>query len=184
LRRFLTESRAARVVAALHLGTLACKDSLLQEPLDSPEGVYSAFGPEMRRFDREVLAVALLDTRYRLIKFERISEGTVNESLAHPRAIFKAAVSHSAFAFILVHNHPSGDPRPSDADLRVTRKIGEAARLMQIQMLDHVIMGAPANGRPGYFSFKEAGVLAGKRHAQRKSEVPGSGLRILSGMLW
>jgi DNA repair protein RadC len=60
----------------------------------------------------------------------------------------------------VVHNHPSGDPAPSDADLRLTRKIAEAARLLQITLLDHVIVGSPSNGQPGYFSFKEAGIIA------------------------
>jgi DNA repair protein RadC len=60
----------------------------------------------MRAFDREVLAVVLLNTRFRLIKFEKLSQGTVNETLAHPREILKPAIIHSAYAFVLVHNHP------------------------------------------------------------------------------
>jgi DNA repair protein RadC len=76
LRRFLPQTKAARLVAALRLGTLACKDPLTQEHLDNPESVYKVFGPEMRSFDREVLAVVLLNTRFRLIKFEKLSQGT------------------------------------------------------------------------------------------------------------
>jgi DNA repair protein RadC len=145
--------------AALRLGTLACKDTLTQEHFDNPESVYNAFGPEMRAFDREVLAVLLLNTRFRLIKFEKLSQGTVNESLAHPREILKPAIIHSAYAFVLVHNHPSGDANPSNADRRLTHSVSLAATTMQIQFLDHLIMGAPAEGRAGYFSFKEAGLL-------------------------
>ena len=115
----------------------------------------------MRAFDREVLAVILLNTRFRLIKFEKLSQGTVNETLAHPREILKPAIIHSAYAFVLVHNHPSGDATPSDADGRLTRAASLAATTMQIQLLDHLIMGAPAeaDARAGYFSFKEAGLL-------------------------
>jgi DNA repair protein RadC len=112
----------------------------------------------MRSFDREVLAVVLLNIRFRLIKFEKLSQGTVNENLAHPREILKPAIIHSAYAFILVHNHPSGDATPSDADRRLTRAANLAATTMQIQLLDHLIMGAPAESRAGYFSFKEAGL--------------------------
>jgi DNA repair protein RadC len=129
-----------------------------QQHFDTPESVYNAFGPEMRALDREVLAVVLLNTRFRLIKFEKLSLGTVNETLAHPREILKPAIIHSAYAFVLVHNHPSGDATPSDADRRLTRA-SLAATTMQIQLLDHLIMGAPADGRAGYFSFKEAGLL-------------------------
>jgi DNA repair protein RadC len=113
----------------------------------------------MRAFDREVLAVVLLNTRFRLIKFEKLSQGTVNETLAHPREILKPALIHSAYAFVLVHNHPSGDATPSDTDHRLTRSVSLAASTMQIQFLDHLIMGAPADCRAGYFSFKEAGLL-------------------------
>jgi DNA repair protein RadC len=148
LRRFLPQTKAARLVAALRLGTLACKDTLTQEHFDNPESVYNAFGPEMRAFDREVLAVALLNTRFRLIKFEKLSLGTVNETLAHPREILKPALIHSAYAFVLIHNHPSGDATPSDTDRRLTRTVSLAASTMQIQFLDHLIMGAPAIAAP------------------------------------
>ena len=113
----------------------------------------------MRLLDRESLRVVLLDTRFHLIAIREISKGTLNESLAHPREIFKPAISHSAYAFVLVHNHPSGDPTPSDNDLRLTRRVSECARLLQIQFLDHVILGSSQEGRTGYFSFKEAGIL-------------------------
>jgi DNA repair protein RadC len=113
----------------------------------------------MRAFDRDVLAVVLVNTRLRLIKFEKLSQGTVNETLAHPREILKPAIFHSAYASVLVHNHPSGDATPSDTDRRLTRAASLAATTMEIQLLDHLIRGAPADGRAGYFSFKEAGLL-------------------------
>ena len=78
---------------------------------------------------------------------------------AYPRDIFRPVIVHSAYSFILAHNHPSGDPSPSEADLRLTRRRNEAARILQIQILDHVIIGEPMNDRQGYFSFKEAGTI-------------------------
>jgi DNA repair protein RadC len=83
----------------------------------------------------------------------------VNEALGHPREIFKAVIIHSAYSFIMVHNHPSGDPSPSEADLRLTRRIPEASRILQLHLIDHVIIKNPAPGRSSYFSFKEAGLL-------------------------
>ena len=114
----------------------------------------------MKLLNQEVLRVLLLDTRQRLITMVDVTKGSLNESLAYPRDIFRPVISHSAYSFILVHNHPSGDPSPSEADLRLTRRLSEAARILQIQMLDHVIIGQPATGRQGYFSFREAGSIA------------------------
>ena len=91
--------------------------------------------------------VVLLDTRYRLMRVESVSVGSMNESIAHPREIFRPALTYSAYAVIVVHNHPSGDPSLSQTHQNLTRR------------LDHIIIGAPSDTSPGYFSFKEAGVL-------------------------
>src|SRR5206468_1707458 len=107
----------------------------------------------------ESLRVVLLDTRYRLMRVESVSVGSMNESIAHPREIFRPAITYSAYAVIVVHNHPSGDASPSQTDHSLTRRLAEAAELLQIKLLDHIIIGAPSEGNPGYFSFKEAGVL-------------------------
>ena len=116
-------------------------------------------GPEMRRLRKESLRVVLLDTRYQLVRVEEISLGTINESIAHPRDVLRPAVISSAYAIVVVHNHPSGDASPSQTDHSLTRRLAEAAELMQIKLLDHIIIGAATDGAPGYFSFKEAGVL-------------------------
>jgi DNA repair protein RadC len=151
--------KALHLAAAFGLGTRLAAEQVISEPLDHPEAVYQLLGAEMRQLDRESLRVVLLNTRFRLIAISEVSKGTLNESLAHPREIFKPAISHSAYAFVLVHNHPSGDPTPSDVDLRLTRRVSECARLLQIQFLDHLIVGSPQPDRPGYFSFKEAAIL-------------------------
>jgi DNA repair protein RadC len=113
----------------------------------------------MRMLHKESLRVILLDTKYHLLRIEEVSLGSINESIAHPRDVFRPAIISSAYAVIVVHNHPSGDPSPSQSDHSLTRRLNEAAELLQIRLLDHIIIGAPAEGRAPYFSFKEAGVL-------------------------
>ena len=152
-------AKALELVAAFNLGKRFAAERLNQQKLDSPELIYELVGSEMRMLRTESLRVILLDTRYRLIRVETISTGSMNESIAHPREIFRPALTYSAYAVIVVHNHPSGDASPSQADHSLTRRLAEAAELMQIKLLDHIIIGAPADGNPGYFSFKEAGVL-------------------------
>jgi DNA repair protein RadC len=104
--------------------------------------------------DREVCVTITLNTRLRITGHSLVSVGTLNESVVHSREVFRAAVAMNAYAVVLVHNHPSGDPAPSDADNRITRRLSEASQVMQITLLDHVIIGAEK-----WFSFKEAGLL-------------------------
>src|SRR5436190_3333935 len=153
------QTKALELVAAFGLGQRLAHETLSKQKLDSPELVSELVGPEMRQLRTESLRVILLDTRYRLLHIEEISVGSLNESIAHPREIFRPAITYSAYAVIVVHNHPSGDASPSQTDHSLTRRLAEAAELLEIKLLDHIIIGAPAEGNPGYFSFKEAGVL-------------------------
>ena len=157
--RGIGAAKAIQLVAAFGLGQRLANERLARQKLDSPELVYDLVAAEMRTLHKESLRVILLDTRYRLLQMEEISIGSVNESIAHPRDVFRPAVISSAYAVIVVHNHPSGDPSPSQSDHSLTRRLAEAAELLQIKLLDHIIIGAPAEGRLPYFSFKEAGVL-------------------------
>lgn len=152
-------AKAVQLAAAFGLGRRLASERLARRKIDSPELVHELIGAEMRTLHKESLRVILLDTRYHLLRIEEISLGSVNESIAHPRDVFRPALVSSAYAVIVVHNHPSGDPSPSQADHSLTRRLGEAAELLQIKLLDHIIIGAPAEGRLPYFSFKEAGVL-------------------------
>lgn len=105
--------------------------------------------------------VLCLNRKNRLIKRVEITSGTATAALAHPREVYRAAIRESAAAVICAHNHPSGDPTPSGPDTQVTRQLREAARAVDIQLLDHVIVGRPtADPRQrGFFSFREAGML-------------------------
>ncbi len=152
-------TKAVQLAAAFKLADRMAKEKLSRQKIDSPDLVNEFFGAEMRALQKESLRVLLLDTRYHLISAEEISRGSVNESIAHPREVFRPALLASAYAIIVVHNHPSGDPSPSAADHNLTRRLADAAELMQIKLLDHVIIGSPADERAPYFSFKEAGVL-------------------------
>ncbi len=152
-------TKAVQLVAAFGLGDRLARERWVKQKIDSPELANELVGPEMRRLQKESLRVILLDTRYHLIRVEEISLGSINESIAHPRDVFRPAVISSAYAVIVLHNHPSGDPSPSQTDHSLTRRLAEAAELLQIKLLDHIIIGAQSDTSPGYFSFKEAGVL-------------------------
>jgi len=152
-------AKAAQLAAAFGLGQRLARENFRGQRIEQPEQVYELLGCELRALHKESFRILLLDTRYHLIRCEEISLGSVNESIAHPRDVFRPAIIHSAYAVIVAHNHPSGDPSPSQADHSLTRRLREAAELLQIKLLDHVIIGAPHEGRAPYFSFKEMGVL-------------------------
>jgi DNA repair protein RadC len=105
--------------------------------------------------------VLCLNRKNRLMRLVEVTSGTATAALAHPREVFREAIRESAAAVICVHNHPSGDPAPSAADLQLTRQLREAAKAIDIDLLDHVVIGrttADPLGR-GYYSFRESGVL-------------------------
>lgn len=110
--------------------------------------------------EKEMLISVLLDTRHNTIGHNLVSLGSLNECTAHPREIFRPAIVAAAYALIVMHNHPSGDPAPSEADRRLTRRLAEAGTLLQMPIVDHVIVGKEGIGQSSpYFSFREAGLL-------------------------
>ena len=152
-------AKASKLAAAFELGTRVAREQLRDTPLDTPELIHEFFAPQLRHLAQEQVVVAVLDTRLRHIGTTVVSVGTVSESNAHPREILRPVITRGAYGFILIHNHPSGDPSPSRADEIVTRRLVEAAALMQVKFLDHVIIGKPSPGRAPYFSFREAGLV-------------------------
>ncbi len=152
-------AKAVQLAAAFGLASRLARESLHRQPMNSPALIYDLLGSELRALHRESLRIVLLDTKLHLLRVEEISLGTLNESLAHPREIFRPALIYSAFAIIVAHNHPSGDPAPSEADRRLTARLAEAAQLLQIRLYDHVILGTADDGRQPWFSFREAGML-------------------------
>ncbi|MFZ4778134.1 MAG: JAB domain-containing protein [Terrimicrobiaceae bacterium] len=109
--------------------------------------------------EKENLVAILLDTKLRPQGYHLVSLGTLNECTAHPREIFRSVIVGNSFAFVLAHNHPSGSPDPSDADRRLTATLRDGAALLQINLLDHVIIGNPGPDHLPFFSFRNAGLL-------------------------
>jgi DNA repair protein RadC len=129
--------------------------------LNRAELIVAHMAPLAAGLEVEKFWVLCLNRKNRLLKRIELTTGTATAALAHPREIFRAAVRESAMAIVCVHNHPSGDPAPSAPDLHVTRLIREASRTVDVDFLDHVIIGRP-DADPlakGHFSFREAGIL-------------------------
>ncbi len=126
----------------------------LGRAIREPDDVWRPLREEVSEWDRERFLVLALDGRHRALGLEEVSVGTATASLVHPREVFKGLVLANACAFVLIHNHPSGDPAPSQEDRDVTRRLKEAGALFGIPLLDHVIVAA---GR--FFSFSRAGEL-------------------------
>jgi DNA repair protein RadC len=129
--------------------------------LDTPQSVVSYM---TGAFDEDPMVewffIIALDRRNHPIGRSMITKGTVSASLVHPREIFRPVILAGASSFIAVHNHPSGNVEPSQADIRATRQIREAAKIMDIDFLDHLIIGSPFQDKnTGYFSFNEGGLL-------------------------
>lgn len=154
-------AKAAELAAVFEMAARIARERIHRTTLDSPEAVYDMLGPSMSNLDHEVIRVVLVNIRHRHLLTEEVSVGSLNECLAHPAMILKPAIAHSAFGFFLVHNHPSGDPSPSAADRKLTRKIKEVANELRIRLIDHIIIGSPAEAdvEEPYFSFREAGLL-------------------------
>ena len=130
--------------------------------LDNPESIAVLLREENRAYEVEQFSVLLLNTRRKLISWEKISQGTLDTILVHPREVFKSAIAASASAIVLVHNHPSGDPTPSEADVKVTRDLIRAGQVLKIEVLDHVILGRASQERQkDYASLRELGYFAG-----------------------
>jgi DNA repair protein RadC len=159
LAKGIGPAKSLEMAAAFEIGNRLARGRDLAPVLDTPQSIFDVFGQEFMALRQESLRVLMLDSRLRLIRAEEISRGTVNECVAHPREIFRRAMIHSAYAVVIVHNHPSGDPTPSLADHRITRSLKDAAHLLQINLIDHVILGSPDGGRVPYYSFKEAGLI-------------------------
>lgn len=152
-------AKACELAAAFELGKRLARGLAGRPKADSPEVIYQLMAPEMQALRTESMRLLLLDPKYQLLRVEEISTGTVNESIAHPREIFRPALIHSAYAVVLIHNHPSGDPEPSKADHQITRRLLEAADILGVRLLDHVVIGSPDGGRKPYASFREMGVI-------------------------
>jgi DNA repair protein RadC len=145
-------AKAVKLKAALGLAHKAALEShAILSPLGSEE-LYQMIRLELSSLTQEALFVALKDVKGRLISVEKVSIGTLSEVLVHPREVFFPAVRHKASSIILAHNHPSGDPTPSTADIEMTRHLIKSSHIMGIYLEDHLIIGKGA-----YVSLRQKG---------------------------
>jgi DNA repair protein RadC len=152
-------AKAITLKAAFTLARCLARELQGEAPLlDSPERIADYLREENRTYKVEQFQAVLLNTRRKLICVDLISHGLLDSLLVHPREVFKRAIAANASALVLVHNHPSGDPTPSEADIRTTRDLIRAGQLLKIEVLDHIILGrrTAENGRD-YVSLRELG---------------------------
>jgi DNA repair protein RadC len=151
--------KAATLVAAFALARRMEQERREESPvLDNPATVVNFMREENRLGNVESFQVLLLNVRKRLIRAEKISQGLLDTILVHPREVFRAAIVANAAGVVLVHNHPSGDPTPSEADIKVTRDLIRAGQLLKIEVVDHVIIGrATAERAKDFSSLRELG---------------------------
>lgn len=151
--------KAATLVAGFALARRMERERCEESPvLDNPPTVVNFLREQNRLRNVEAFQVLLLNTRKRLIRIEEISNGLLDTLLVHPREVFRAAIAANAAAVVLVHNHPSGDPTPSEADIKATRDLIRAGLLLKIEVVDHIVIGRKTAERAkDYASLREMG---------------------------
>jgi DNA repair protein RadC len=146
-------AKAAQIKAALEIAKRYAQEEIKQgDQLHSSADVFNHYRERMGSLKKEEFYVLLLDAKNRKIKDVRISEGSLTASLVHPREVFNPVIRESAAAVILIHNHPSGDPTPSQEDLHITKRLRDIGEVMGVRVLDHLIIG-----KGKYISFVDDG---------------------------
>jgi DNA repair protein RadC len=148
-------AKAAQIKACFELAkreTLEAEEENFD--IKNPEAVCRLIGSSIKEKAKEHFKLILLNSRNKKIGISTISIGTLTTSLVHPREVFKEALAHSAASVILAHNHPSGDPEPSEDDLKITRKLVESGKILGVEVIDHIIVG-----KNSFYSFREKGLI-------------------------
>jgi DNA repair protein RadC len=151
------EAKATQIKAALELAKRMEDDDsvkITKTAVKCPEDILHIIKKDLKGKKKEHFILALLDTRNHLIAIRTISIGSLDTSIVHPREVFLEAVSNSAASVIFIHNHPSGNPEPSEEDIKLTRQLIEAGKLLDIDVLDHIIIGDD-----GYLSMKAKNLI-------------------------
>ncbi len=153
-------AKAATLAAAFELGMRAVHEEIRPTSITMAEDVYRYFSGGLRFTTQEGMHVLLLDAHNHLIRCVQTGLGTLTRVIAHARDIFRDAVRYSASRIILVHNHPSGDPTPSQMDRELTAEVAKAGEVLRIPLADHIVIGSPRKeGGSPFFSFREHGLL-------------------------
>ena len=150
----IDSAKATTLLAAFELSKRALEVNDTNLPVISDAKDAVAQLSDMRDLKKEHLVALYLNAKNQLVHKETISMGTLNANLVHPREVFEPALKYSAAQIIAAHNHPSGDPKPSEDDLEVTKRLTEAGKMMGIEVMDHVIIS-----KNSHFSFKEEKLL-------------------------
>lgn len=153
--RGLGPARAAQLLAAAELGRRLWPDGDAVPLVRGPDQIYD-LTRDIRAANREHFVGFYLNSRHQVLRRDIISIGSLNASIVHPREVYLPAIALSAASLVLAHNHPSGDPTPSEEDLAITRRLHDAGRLLGIELVDHVVVA-----RDAYASFRERKLLRG-----------------------
>ena len=152
--RGVGSTKAVQILAAIELGRRLFKEKQEKEVfINSPEEVVKEV-EHIKENKKENFICLYLDARNKLIYKETVSIGTLNANLVHPREVFEPAIRHLAAQIIAIHNHPSGDPEPSEDDLEITKRLMESGKILGIELIDHLIIT-----KERFFSFKEKGLI-------------------------
>ncbi len=153
--------KAQMLLCSLQIGRNMIKESLSEtKAIKSPIDVINVLNEEIQTLDNEIFWVLHMDSKNQFDgKPEEITSGLLNSSLVHPREVFRKAIRDATCAVILAHNHPSGDPTPSPEDIKVTRQLVEAGKIIDIKVLDHIIIGRKSAGHSQYTSMREKGIV-------------------------
>ena len=147
------QSKACKILACLELAS-RLKFQSKKNKIENPKDITNMLIQKMKDLKQENFVIILLDSRNNLLKSETVFVGTLNETVIHPREIFQKAIKESAAAIIIAHNHPSGDPMPSLEDIKMTKALIKAGKILDMPVVDHIILGGQK-----YFSMKEEGII-------------------------
>lgn len=156
----LGPAKAAQLLAAFELGARSAQQQMVRKPMTDCQTIYEAMAPRLAHERSEHVLIILLDNKLRAIRTLEMSKGNADTALCSPRDVLHHVLINQVKTFILVHNHPSGDPKPSGADIALTGRIKKGAELLDLRMLDHIIIGRPSPhyAKP-YYSFAFEGSL-------------------------
>jgi len=146
-------AKAIELLAVSELGKRMNRPRQLENTITSPKDSFYFLKENMQNLNQEKLVCIYLNAKSEVITDKVLTMGTLNQTIIHPREVLKWALKHNAYGFIISHNHPSGNPNPSRADIEMTKKIAEAAKTIGIVFVDHIIVG-----KNQYFSFVENGL--------------------------
>ena len=148
-------AKATQIKAALEIGKrMSSQYGNRREQFKSSEDVVKRYIPLMRNIKKEIFKIVLLDSKNKILKDIIISQGSLTSSLVHPREVLNPAIKESAASIILIHNHPSGDPAPSQDDIEITKRLKQAGDIVGVEVLDHIIIGENS-----HFSFVDQKVF-------------------------